>query len=149
MSQTIRNQTKTTRPTKTSFQRPWYVVDASKDSLGRVATLTANLLTGKNRADYSQDVDMGAMVVVINADKIQLTGKKPEKKVYFRHTGRIGGLSYRTFAKQMQLDSSVPFYKAVSGMLPKNRHRDLRLNNRLFIFPGEEHNITHKLTEAN
>ncbi len=149
MSQSIRNAVKTTRGVKTNFQRPWYVVDASKDSLGRIATLTANLLTGKNRADFSYDVDLGAMVIVINADKVILTGRKPDKKVYFRHSGRIGGLSHRTFAKQMELDSSRPVYTAVRGMIPKNRHRDLRMNNRLFIFAGEEHNMPHQITVAN
>lgn len=146
MSQKLIKGTKTTRAVKAGFQRPWFVLDASKEPLGRLSTEAARLLTGKNRADYSPDIDMGAMVVIINSDKIVLTGKKPEKKVYFWHTGRH--IKNRSFEKQMKLDSKVPVYKAVKGMLPKNRHQDIRLNQRLFIFPGD-HNLTQKLTQAN
>lgn len=142
------NKTKTTRPVKQGFQRPWYIVDASKEPLGRLTSKITDLLTGKNRADYSKDVDMGAMVVVINASDLVLTGRKPEKKVYFWHTGRLGGIKHRSFAKQMEKDPTVPVYKAVRGMLPKNRHLDIRMNNRLFIFP-KGHNLTNKMTQAN
>jgi large subunit ribosomal protein L13 len=145
MSQTIRNSTKTFRPTKTKLQRTWYVVDASSNSLGRLATKIANALTGKNRADYSQDVDMGACVVVTNAAKTVLTGMKPKFKVYFRHSGRIGSLKYRTFEQQIEKDPTKVVYHAVKGMLPKNRHQDLRMNNRLYIFADENHGMPQKL----
>lgn len=147
MSQAIIKGTKTTRGIKFGFLRPWYIFDASKEPIGRLATKAARLLIGKNRADYSPDVDLGAMVVVINASKAVLTGKKAEKKNYFRHSGRIGSLKIISFADQLVKDPSVPIYRAVSGMLPKNRHRDLRLNNRLFIFKGD-HNLHHKMIEA-
>lgn len=149
MSQTIRNSTKTTRPILKGFNRPWYIVDASKDSLGRVSTIIANLLTGKNRADYAADTDMGAMVVVVNSDKVILTGQKPDKKVYFRHSGRIGGIHHRSFKEQMEKDSTKVVFTAVNGMIPKNRQRDNRAKNRLFIFAGSEHNLPHKMTAAN
>lgn len=148
MSQTITKATKTTRPTKQGLQRTWYILDASKESMGRVATKAADLLTGKNRADYAPDVDMGGMVVIINADQTVVTGKKAERKNYFTHSGRIGGLKVRSFAEQMDKDSTKPLYRAVSGMLPKNKHRDLRLNNRLFIFK-QGHNLTHNMVSAN
>ncbi len=148
MSQRIVNATKTIRPTKTGFQRPWYVIDASKEPLGRLSTKIAELLLGKNRADYSPDIDMGAMVVVINAKKTVLTGKKPERKVYFRHSGRRGGLKHRYFNDQIERDASVPVYKAVKGMLPKNRHQDVRMNNRLFIFDAD-HNLPNKMIVVN
>jgi len=144
MSQSIINAVKTTRGVKKGFQRPWYIFDASTQPLGRLSTEIARVLTGKNRADYSPDVDMGGMVVVINASKTILTGKKPEFKHYFTHTGRPGSLKARSFKEQIKKDATRPVYRAVKGMLPKNRHQDLRLNNRLFIFEGKEHNIQHK-----
>jgi large subunit ribosomal protein L13 len=145
MSQTIRNSTKTFRPTKSKLQRTWYIVDASTNSLGRLATKIANALTGKNRADYAQDVDMGACVVVTNAAKTVVTGMKAKYKVYFRHSGRIGSLKYRTFEQQLEKDPTKIIYKAVKGMLPKNRHQDLRMNNRLYIFADENHEMTQTL----
>jgi large subunit ribosomal protein L13 len=148
MSQKIMNSTKTTRPTKEGLMRDWYILDASKDSLGRVATEAARLLMGKNRADFASDVNMGAMVVVINTANIVVTGQKAEKKNYFRHSGRIGGLKSRSFNEQMSLDSKVPMYRAIKNMLPKNRHQDLRMNNMLFLFEGD-HNLTHKMKPAN
>ncbi len=140
---------KTTRPTKVGLQRDWYIVDVSKEPLGRVSTKIANLLVGKNRADYSSDVDMGAMVVVINARKVVLTGKKSEKKNYFRHSGRPGSLRVNSFPEQLAKDPLVPLYRAVRGMLPKNRHTDLRMHNHLFIFADANHNITQKLIPLN
>jgi large subunit ribosomal protein L13 len=148
MSQKIRNAVKTTRAVKKNFNRPWYVLDASKEPLGRLATKAARLLTGKNRADYSQDVDMGGMVVIINAKETKLTGEKPKRKNYFRHSGYLGGLKVTSFEEQMAKDCTVPAYKAVKGMLPKNRHRDLRTNQRLFIFPAS-HNLSAKMEEVN
>jgi large subunit ribosomal protein L13 len=148
MSQAILKKTKTTHSSKIGYLRPWYIFDASKTPIGRIATEAARILIGKNRADYSPDVDMGGMVVVINAKQSVLTGKKPEKKNYFRHTGRIGSLKITSFAEQMVKDSTKPMYHAIRGMVPKNRHQDLRLHNRLFIFP-ESHNLTHKMIECN
>jgi large subunit ribosomal protein L13 len=149
MSQTIIKSTKTSRPTKKGMQRQWYILDASKEPLGRIATKAASILTGKNRADYLPDVNMGGMVIIINAQKLVLTGKKPQRKNYFRHSGRIGGLKVRTFAEQMALDPKVPVYKAIKNMLPKNRHQDIRMNTMLRIFVDANHDITQQTILAN
>lgn len=148
MSQSILKSTKSTRPTKIGLQREWYILDASKEPLGRLATKAATILMGKNRADFAPDVNMGGVVVVINSDKIVLTGQKRQKKNYFRHSGRIGSLKIRSFEEQHALDSKVPIYKAIKNMLPKNRHQDLRMNNMVHIFKGD-HNVLQKLTPAN
>jgi large subunit ribosomal protein L13 len=148
MSQSILKLTKTTRPTKIGLIREWYILDASKEPLGRLATKAATILMGKDRADFAPDVNMGGVVVIINSDKIVLTGQKAKKKNYFRHSGRIGSLKVRSFEEQHALDSTVPLYKAIKNMLPKNRHQDLRMNNMVHIFKGD-HNIAQKLIAAN
>lgn len=148
MSQNIINATKTTRPTTIGLQRTWYVLDAGKESLGRIATKAASLMIGKNRADYSPDVDMGAMVVIINAKKTVLTGKKKERKNYFTHSGQVGGLKILSFQELHAKDCTKPIYQAVKRMLPKNRQQDVRMNNRLYIF-AEDHDIKFKLNPAN
>lgn len=146
----ITNSTKTTRPTTKAFNREWYVLDASKEPLGRLASKAATLLTGKNRADYAQDVDKGACVVIINADETVLTGMKPQYKVYFRHAGnKPGSMKTRNFGEQMKLDSTRPAYLAVKRMLPKNRHQDIWANQRLHIFPAAAQGITQQLIPAN
>lgn len=144
----IRKKVATTRPTTKGFQRPFYVLDASKEPLGRLASKAAMLLTGKNRADYSKDVNMGAIVVVINAKNLVLTGKKAIKKNYFRHTGTPGGLKIRSIQEQMELDCTVPIIKAIRGMLPKNRQRDVRSHQLLHVF-AEEHNLPNQMIQGN
>lgn len=148
MSQTIRQLSKSTRPTTRGLMRDWYVLDASKEPLGRLATKAARILMGKHRADYAPDVNMGGMVVVINSDKTVLTGQKPTKKNYFRHSGRLGSIKIRSFAEQQAIDSTVPVYKAIKNMLPKNRQQDVRMNTMLHIFKGD-HNFTQKMNQAN
>jgi large subunit ribosomal protein L13 len=150
INKVITGSTKTHRPKLESGHiRDWYILDASKMPLGRLATIAANLLTGKNRADYSSDVDMGGCVVVINTSKTVLTGMKPKYKTYMRHSGRPGSLKGRTFEEQMQLDSTRPVYSAIKHMLPKNRLQDIRANNRLHLFDGSEHSFTQQLIPAN
>ncbi|NJK71041.1 MAG: 50S ribosomal protein L13 [Thermales bacterium] len=124
MSQSIRNTTKTMRPSKQGYQRDWYVLDASKEPMGRLATKAANILMGKNRADYSPDVNMGGIVVIINSKKTKVTGQKAIRKNYFRHSGRLGGLKIRSFQEQMTIDPSVPIYKAIKICFqkPSPRH---------------------------
>ena len=140
---------KTTRPDTKGLNRSWYVLDASKQPMGRLSTIAAQILTGKNRADYSPDVDMGGVVVIINAKKIVVTGEKMKRRYYFRHTGRPGSLKSIALEDQMKKDFKVPFRLAISRMLPKNKQRDNRINNRLYIFAGENHNLTQKLILAN
>lgn len=138
----IYNITKSNHPTKTGLQRVWYILDASTMPVGRLATVAARILMGKNKACYHPAVDLGDCVVIINTDKLVLTGKKASRKVYFRYdNGRVGSLKYRTHEQQMDKDSTVVIYKALQRMLPKNRHKDLRMNNRVRLFTGETHNL--------
>lgn len=148
MSQSIKNSTKTTRPTATGLVRDVYLLDASKEPVGRLATKAARFLIGKNRADYAPDVNMGGVVVIINADKLVFTGQKSEKKNYFSHTGRPGSLRVVTMPQQMAKDSTVPIYKAIRNMIPRNRIKDIRMNQLLHIFKGD-HNMTQKMIIAN
>ncbi len=149
MSQSIINSTKTFRPKTNGYVRDVYVLDASKEPVGRLATKAARILMGKNRADYSPDVNMGGIVVIINSDKLVFTGKKPEKKNYFKHTGRPGSLKVVTLPQQMKKDSTVPIYKAIRNMIPRNRLKDIRMNQLLHIFKDENHGLTQKMITAN
>jgi len=149
MSQAIRKSSKTTRPSTMGIQRDWYILDASKEPLGRLAVKAADLLAGKNRADYAPDVDMGAVVVVINAEKCVLTGKKSERKNYFRHSGTPGGLTITSFPEQIAKDATKPVYWAVKKMLPRNRQTDNRANNRLHVIIGDKHEFSQTMKPAN
>lgn len=119
--------------------RKWYVVDASEAPLGRVATQVAQLLTGKGKPQFTQHIDCGDYVVVINADKIQVTGNKMDKKIYYRHSPFPGGLKETPLKKQLEKDATAPLVHAVRGMLPVNKLRDGRLA-RLKVYAGAEHN---------
>jgi large subunit ribosomal protein L13 len=119
--------------------RKWYVVDASEVSLGRAATQIATLLTGKGKPQFTQHIDCGDYVIVVNADNLVVTGNKLEDKKYYRHTGYPGGIKEATLADKMAKDSTDVIFKAVRGMLPVNKLRDERLK-RLKIYAGTEHN---------
>ncbi|CAO3578858.1 unnamed protein product [Absidia cylindrospora] len=131
MSQAVGN-------TALAYARVWHVVDARQRVLGRLATNVATTLMGKHKPIYDPAADCGDYVVVVNAKDILVTGKKAEQKLYRHHTGHPGGLKAINFANLMEKDSTESIRKAVSGMLPKNRLRDVRLN-RLMIFDGAEH----------
>jgi len=118
--------------------RQWYVVDASEASLGRVATQVAKLLTGKTKPQFTNHIDCGDFVVIINAADIQVTGDKLEKKMYYKHSGHPGGLTELTLAEKMEKDPTFAITKAVRGMLPVNKLRDERLK-RLKVYAGPEH----------
>jgi len=118
--------------------RKWYVVDASEVTLGRAATQIATLLTGKSKPMFTHHIDCGDFVVVVNADKLQVTGGKEEKKMYYNHSGFPGGLRERQLKDLMAKDSTEVIYQAVRGMLPGNKLRDGRLK-RLKIYAGAEH----------
>ena len=135
------------RPSKVGFNRPYFLIDASKTPIGRVATESARILMGKNRADFSPDVDMGGIVVIINANQQVLTGKKAERKVYFRYGRQLGSLKSRSFEQQVAKDFKFPIYTAIKKMLPRNRHQDLRANNRVHIF-AEGHDIKFPMIEV-
>lgn len=119
--------------------RAWYVIDASEAPLGRIATKIATLLTGKGKPQFTQHIDCGDFVVVINADKLVVTGNKLQGKKYYRHSGFPGGITEATLAEKMDKDSTEVVVHAVRGMLPVNKLRDERLK-RLKVYAGSEHN---------
>ena len=106
----------------------WYVLDASNYTLGRLASLAANILRGKLKPEYTPHIDMGDFVIVINAEKVKITGKKETDKIYYHHTGFPGGLRQISFRDQMKKDPTVPIEKAVKGMLPHNTLGQVQFN---------------------
>ena len=116
----------------------WYVVDATDMPLGRLASQVAAVLRGKNKPTYTPNVDMGDYVIVINTDKVVLTGKKLEKKMYTYHTGYIGGLKQTPYKDMMAKKSDVVVYEAVKGMLPKNSLGKKMLT-KLRVYKGDKH----------
>ncbi len=122
-----------------TVERKWYVVDAAGLPLGRVASKVAAVLRGKNKPTYTPNVDCGDFVIVLNSDKIVLTGKKSEDKFYRYHTGYIGGLKEVSYKKLMAEKSDVALYEAIRGMLPKNSLGRAMIK-KLKIYKGAEHN---------
>ena len=119
--------------------RKWYVVDAEGIALGRLASKVAAILRGKNKPTFTPNVDTGDFVIIVNTDKVVLTGKKLEKKYYRYHTGHIGGLKSIQYKTLMAEKSDVAVYDAVKGMLPKNSlGRDMI--KKLKVYKGPEHN---------
>ena len=129
---------KTYQPKHKDINRNWHLIDAKNKVLGRMSTEIATKLTGKHKAQYSDHMDMGDYVVVINADKLVLTGRKSENKVYHKHSGYPGGYREIKFAKLFSEQPEKVVRKAVYGMLPDNRLKKNRLS-RLKIFAGEKH----------
>ncbi|HEY74038.1 MAG: 50S ribosomal protein L13 [Chloroflexi bacterium] len=119
-------------------QREWFVVDATGRTLGRLATQIAHVLHGKHKPTYSPSVDAGDFVVVVNAEKIHVTGRKLDKKIYYRHTGYPGGLKEITLRNQLQKHPTRVIEHAVRGMLPKNR-LGRRMFTKLKVYAGPEH----------
>jgi large subunit ribosomal protein L13 len=122
----------------TDFKGKWYVVDASDAVLGRLASMVAARLRGKHNPLFTPHVDTGDFVVVINADKIRLTGKKWVQKLYHRHTGYIGGLKTESAREVLQKRPEELIRWAVKGMLPKNRLGS-RLYTKLKVYTGADH----------
>jgi len=121
-----------------TIQRKWYIVDASELPVGRIATEVANILRGKNKTTFNPSQDMGDYVVIINSDKIVLTGRKWDQKMYYKHSGYKGGLKSRTASKLHEDDSTSIIYKAIAGMVPPTRLKTPVLS-KLFIYSGNEH----------
>ncbi len=119
-------------------ERRWFVVDAEGKTLGRLATQIADTLRGKGKAEYTPHVDTGDFVVVVNAEKIAVTGKKLDDKIYFRHSGYPGGLRQRTLREQLDRRPTEVLRKAVKGMLPRNRLARAQIR-KLKIYVGPEH----------
>jgi large subunit ribosomal protein L13 len=118
--------------------REWYLVDAEGQTLGRLATRIADTLRGKGKAQYTPHVDTGDFVVVVNAEKIAVTGNKLDQKRYYRHSGYPGGLRSRTLRDQLERRPTEVLRTAVKGMLPKNRLAARQLT-KLKIYVGPEH----------
>lgn len=119
-------------------QRQWYLVDAQGQVLGRMASEIAKILRGKNKPLFTPNADAGDFVIVVNAKGIRLTGRKLEKKIYYRHTEYPGGIRQRTAAKMLDEKPEDLVRLAVKGMLPKNR-LSRRLVTKLKVYPGPEH----------
>jgi large subunit ribosomal protein L13 len=118
--------------------RHWYVVDADGQTLGRLATRIADTLRGKGKAEYTPHVDTGDFVIVVNAEKIHVTGNKLDQKRYYRHSGYPGGLRSRTLREQLDRRPEEELRKADKGMLPRNRLARQQIN-KLKIYAGPEH----------
>jgi large subunit ribosomal protein L13 len=119
-------------------QRQWYIVDARDKVLGRMASEIAKVLRGKTKPIFTPNVDTGDFVIVVNAREVRLTGRKAEKKIYYRHTDYPGGIRARTAAKMLAEKPENLVRLAVKGMLPKNR-LSRKLVTKLKIYPGAEH----------
>ncbi len=120
------------------IQREWFLVDAEGQTLGRLATRIADTLRGKGKPAYTPHVDTGDFVVVVNAEKIAVTGSKLDTKIYYRHTGYPGGIKQRTLREQLDRRPTEVIRKAVKGMLPKNKLASRQLT-KLKIYAGPDH----------
>ncbi len=137
----------TTLVRKEDVQRKWYIVDAANQPLGRTAVTVANILRGKVKADFTPNVDCGDYVIVLNADKAILTGKKLDQKKYDHHSGWIGGLKETKYKTLMAERPEFAMELAVKGMLPKNTLGRAALG-RLKVFKGTEHPHAAQKPEA-
>jgi large subunit ribosomal protein L13 len=120
------------------IKREWHVIDASGKVLGKVATEAAGLLMGKHKPIFSRNLDTGDFVVIINADKVRLTGNKVKQKTYYRHSGYAGGLKSTNLEEMLQTHPTQVIEYAVKGMLPKNRLR-AGMMKKLRVYVGEVH----------
>jgi large subunit ribosomal protein L13 len=120
------------------IEQRWFLVDAEGETLGRLATRIADTLRGKRKPEYTPHIDTGDFVVVVNAEKIAVTGAKRENKIYYRHSGYPGGLRQRTLGEELERRPTEVLRKAVKGMLPRNRLARRQLT-KLKIYAGPEH----------
>jgi large subunit ribosomal protein L13 len=129
---------KTYSPKAKDIEREWWVIDAKDKTLGRIATQVASLIMGKHKPMYAPHIDTGDYVVVINAAKVRVTGKKAEQKIYYRHSGYPGGLKSPSFKELFGKDPGRVMELAVKGMLPNNR-LGRAMFKKLKVYPGNEH----------
>ncbi len=129
-------KTYSTKPA--DIKREWHVIDASGKVLGRLATQVASLLMGKHKPIFSRNLDTGDFVVVVNADKVRVTGKKAQQKLYYRHSGYPGGLKSISLEKMMQTNPTRVIEYAVKGMVPHTR-LGARMIKKLKVYVGETH----------
>jgi large subunit ribosomal protein L13 len=119
-------------------ERKWYIIDAAGKTLGRLASEAASLIRGKHKPQFTPHVDTGDFVIIINAEKIVLTGNKWQKKKYYRHSGYPGGLKVATAQEMIERNPARMVEKAVHGMLPKNRLGE-RMKLKLKVYAGPDH----------
>jgi large subunit ribosomal protein L13 len=129
---------KTYVATPSTRERDWLVVDATGKTLGRLATQIADALRGKRKPEYTPHCDVGDFVIVVNAEKVSVTGKKREEKLYRRHSGYPGGLRSRTLGEMLERRPEEVIRKAVKGMMPRNRLARAQLR-KLKVYAGPEH----------
>ena len=129
---------KTFMPKAADITRQWYVVDAEGQVFGRVASQVANILRGKNKPIYTPNVDTGDYVIIINADKIVMTGKKLDQKIYYHHTGYVGGLKETKYRNLMADKPEFALRHAVVGMLPKSP-LGRKMATKMHVYSGAEH----------
>ncbi|HKB88421.1 MAG TPA: 50S ribosomal protein L13 [Patescibacteria group bacterium] len=137
---------KTYQPKAKEVTREWHLFDAKGEVLGRLSTKIANCLTGKNKPTYSTHMDMGDFVVVINAEKVEVTGKKEQQKAYRTHSGYPGGFKEKSYQQVMDIHPERILEHAVSGMIPDNRLKDPRML-RLKIVVGDKNPYEKQLAK--
>ena len=121
-----------------TIERKWYVVDAEGQTLGRLASEVAKVLRGKNKPIYTPHIDTGDYVIIVNADKIRVSGNKMNDKVYYHHSGYVGGIKSSTLKEKMAKDPTFAVEHAVKGMLPKGP-LGRQMYKKLFVYAGAEH----------
>ena len=129
---------KTSSLTTKDIVQKWYLIDCSGKKLGRVSVQIANILRGKNKPEYTPNSDVGDFVVLINAERIEISGNKSKDKIYFKHTGYPGNLKEINFQDLLNKDPEKVLRNAVKGMLPKNR-LNRKIINKLKVYSGENH----------
>lgn len=125
-------------PSASSVERKWYVVDASQYTLGRLTSQVASVLRGKNKPEYTPNLDLGDYVIVINAEKVKLTGKKLDQKIYYNHSEYVGGMKETTLREMMAKKPEQVIEHAVKGMLPKGP-LGREMYTKLHVYAGPEH----------
>ena len=129
---------KTYIPSANAIEKKWYVVDATDMTLGRLASEVAKVLRGKHKPTYTPFLDTGDYVIVVNAEKVKVTGKKLDQKIYFRHSDYVGSAKYTTLRDMMENKPVKVVEKAVRGMLPSGRLGE-QMYKKLFVYEGPEH----------
>ena len=129
---------KTSSLTTKDIVQKWYLIDCSGKKLGRLSVQIANILRGKNKPEYTPNSDVGDFVVLINAERVEISGNKSKDKIYFKHTGYPGNLNEINFQDLLNKDPEKVLRNAVKGMLPKNR-LNRKIINKLKVYSGENH----------
>ncbi|MBR1478794.1 MAG: 50S ribosomal protein L13 [Lachnospiraceae bacterium] len=138
---------KTYMPNAAAIDRKWYVVDAEGKNLGRLATQVAAVLRGKNKPEFTPNIDTGDYVIVVNAEKVKVTGKKLEQKIYYKHSDYVGGMKETTLKEMLAKHPERVVEHAVKGMLPKGP-LGRQMYTKLHVYVGPEHDHAAQKPEA-